>query len=90
MGMHGSCSSPTDHLLPPLGDIATFPIPFREGVVRIEHWAVAQNHGRAAARSIAGQPAPYEKVPFFWTVSDFQEGEGGKGEVVHGILRMLP
>lgn len=67
---HGRSSSSSDlfPLRASLGDIATFPIPVREEMGRIEHWAVAQNHGRAAAHAIAGQPISYDKIPYFWTV----------------------
>jgi NADPH-dependent 2,4-dienoyl-CoA reductase/sulfur reductase-like enzyme len=34
---------------------------------RIEHWRVAQQHGRAAALAMMGQKACYQGVPYFWT-----------------------
>jgi NADPH-dependent 2,4-dienoyl-CoA reductase/sulfur reductase-like enzyme/nitrite reductase/ring-hydroxylating ferredoxin subunit len=34
---------------------------------RIEHWRVAQQHGRVAALAMMGSEARYEGVPFFWT-----------------------
>ena len=37
------------------------------GHVRIEHWRLAQQHGRAAARAMLGDDAPFDGVPFFWT-----------------------
>ncbi|MGI4815830.1 MAG: FAD-dependent oxidoreductase [Janthinobacterium lividum] len=48
------------------GDIAVFPL---EGGLRtrIEHWRVAQQQARVAARNMAGGTARYEGVPFFWT-----------------------
>ncbi len=49
------------------GDVARFP-DWRGGEpVRIEHWRLAQQLGRAAARGMLGQDAPYRGVPFFWT-----------------------
>ncbi len=49
------------------GDIASFP-DWRDGVpIRIEHWRLAQQHGRLAARNMLGQDMPYAGVPFFWT-----------------------
>ena len=47
------------------GDVARFPL--NGGAARIEHWRVAQQQARIAARNIVGQPARYEGVPFFWT-----------------------
>jgi NADPH-dependent 2,4-dienoyl-CoA reductase/sulfur reductase-like enzyme/nitrite reductase/ring-hydroxylating ferredoxin subunit len=49
------------------GDIASFPRPCGAGRTRIEHWRVAQQQGRIAARNIAGGDARYDGVPFFWT-----------------------
>lgn len=37
------------------------------GPVRIEHWDVALDTGRTAARNMLGQRAPYRVVPFFWS-----------------------
>jgi NADPH-dependent 2,4-dienoyl-CoA reductase/sulfur reductase-like enzyme len=34
---------------------------------RIEHWRVAQQHGRLAALNMLNKGAEYEGVPFFWT-----------------------
>jgi NADPH-dependent 2,4-dienoyl-CoA reductase/sulfur reductase-like enzyme len=48
-----------------IGDVACFP--FGADYVRIEHWRVAQQHGRIAALNIAGTTAHYDSVPFFWT-----------------------
>jgi len=55
------------------GDVAAFPDPRLGRSVRIEHWRLAQQHGRAAARNMVaeGDPTmssvPFESVPFFWT-----------------------
>jgi len=49
------------------GDIATFPYKHTGENIRVEHWRVAEQHGRAAAHSMLGQNQPYEGVPFFWT-----------------------
>ncbi|MGF1515817.1 MAG: FAD-dependent oxidoreductase [Elainellaceae cyanobacterium] len=49
------------------GDIATFPDWRTEEAVRIEHWQLAAQHGRAAARNMMEQQVPFRGVPFFWT-----------------------
>ena len=48
------------------GDIARFP--YRGTSIRVEHWRVAQQHGRVAAHSMLGQGARYDAVPVFWTI----------------------
>lgn len=47
------------------GDCATAPTPF--GPARIEHWRVARQHGRRAARAMAGAAPDGVEIPFFWT-----------------------
>ena len=47
------------------GDIAQFP--YQGNPVRIEHWRLASQQGKAAGRAMAGQPETFNKVPFFWT-----------------------
>jgi NADPH-dependent 2,4-dienoyl-CoA reductase/sulfur reductase-like enzyme/nitrite reductase/ring-hydroxylating ferredoxin subunit len=69
------CAGPEDVFA--AGDIAYLPYPHAEGVaagaeaprVRIEHWDVALDQGRAAARNMLGgaRSAAYNAVPFFWT-----------------------
>eukprot|EP00835_Amoeboradix_gromovi_P002838 NODE_170_length_16226_cov_0.451169.p1 type:complete len:575 gc:universal NODE_170_length_16226_cov_0.451169:7229-5505(-) len=53
------------------GDIATYPVNGES--TRIEHWNVAQNHGRTIANNIMHlinneALQPYSNVPYFWTV----------------------
>jgi len=49
------------------GDIANF-IDWRTGErIRIEHWRLAEQHGRIAAHNMAGKQAEYRSIPFFWT-----------------------
>jgi NADPH-dependent 2,4-dienoyl-CoA reductase/sulfur reductase-like enzyme/nitrite reductase/ring-hydroxylating ferredoxin subunit len=50
------------------GDIARFPLMGGGAPVRVEHWRVAQQHGRIAALNMAGIATPYDKVPVFWTI----------------------
>lgn len=47
------------------GDAARFP--FGDITLRIEHWRVAQQHARVAARNMLGGDARFEQAPFFWT-----------------------
>jgi len=49
------------------GDIARYPDPATGERIRIEHWRLAEQHGRAAARSMAAKPQLFKGVPFFWT-----------------------
>lgn len=46
------------------GDCAIAPTPF--GTAKIEHWRVALQHGRTAARAFLGETAKPD-IPFFWT-----------------------
>jgi NADPH-dependent 2,4-dienoyl-CoA reductase/sulfur reductase-like enzyme len=48
-----------------VGDIAR--VDGTAGPKRVEHWVVAQRHGRQAARSIVGAQDPLAFAPFFWT-----------------------
>jgi NADPH-dependent 2,4-dienoyl-CoA reductase/sulfur reductase-like enzyme/nitrite reductase/ring-hydroxylating ferredoxin subunit len=50
-----------------VGDAARWPDPRGGGLVRIEHWVVAQRQGQAVARTIAGLRMPFTDVPFFWS-----------------------
>lgn len=56
-----------------IGDIATHPYHGLGGdgrPVRIEHWNVAQNSGRAAAAHMVGPPpaaSPRQAIPVFWS-----------------------
>jgi NADPH-dependent 2,4-dienoyl-CoA reductase/sulfur reductase-like enzyme len=50
------------------GDVARFPL-FGDGpALRVEHWRVAQQHGRIAALNMLGRGVRYEAVPVFWTI----------------------
>ena len=54
-----------------IGDIAVYPQIPHGGERRIEHWNVAGNHGRAVGKTISGDPAPFSKVPVFWSVREY-------------------
>ncbi len=65
------------------GDIAS-----PEGWPRIEHWRLAQQHGRIAAKGMLGQDARYQGVPFFWTAQHGKRlqyvGHGsGEGDIAY-------
>jgi NADPH-dependent 2,4-dienoyl-CoA reductase/sulfur reductase-like enzyme/nitrite reductase/ring-hydroxylating ferredoxin subunit len=47
------------------GDVARYPGP--DGLVRIEHWVVAERQGQYAARNMLGKKVPYRETPFFWS-----------------------
>jgi len=49
------------------GDVACHPDPRTGDLVRIEHFAVAERQGQAAARAMLGQSGSYDDVPFFWS-----------------------
>jgi NADPH-dependent 2,4-dienoyl-CoA reductase/sulfur reductase-like enzyme len=50
-----------------VGDAARWPNPRGGGLVRIEHWVLAQRQGQAVARTIVGEREPFTDVPFFWS-----------------------
>ena len=47
------------------GDIARFE--YQGQPVRIEHWRLASQQGKAAGLAVAGKAQAFDKVPFFWT-----------------------
>jgi 3-phenylpropionate/trans-cinnamate dioxygenase ferredoxin reductase subunit len=49
------------------GDLSRYPDRRSGQSVRIEHWSVAQNQGRTAARNLLGLSTPFREVPFFWS-----------------------
>ena len=49
------------------GDVANFWHPFFETRMRIEHWSNALNGGPAAARSMVGDTAGYDRIPYFFS-----------------------
>lgn len=49
------------------GDVAGAWHPFYEQRIRVEHWANALNQGPAAARAMLDDPAPYDRLPYFFS-----------------------
>ncbi|WP_148233722.1 FAD-dependent oxidoreductase [Aurantimonas manganoxydans] len=49
------------------GDVANFPLAGRNYSTRIEHWRVAEQHGRHAAAAMLGEAGTFDGVPFFWS-----------------------
>jgi len=49
------------------GDVCTYPSVRTGTHVRIEHWDVATQQGRVAARNMLGQHKPFTTLPFFWS-----------------------
>jgi len=50
-----------------IGDCANFPTPFAAGRIRLESVQNAVDQARCVAAAIAGKPAVYDKVPWFWS-----------------------
>jgi NADPH-dependent 2,4-dienoyl-CoA reductase/sulfur reductase-like enzyme/nitrite reductase/ring-hydroxylating ferredoxin subunit len=68
------------------GDVAVFPLRGGGARVRLEHWRVAEQQGRVAARAMLGQDAVYDAVPVFWTIQymkrlDYIGHASGKDEI---------
>ena len=61
------CLVTVDPAILAIGDCANFPTPFAVGRVRLESVQNAVDQGRCVAAHIAGRPAPYDKVPWFWS-----------------------
>lgn len=49
------------------GDIAHFPAQRTGELTRIEHWRIALQQGRCAARNMLGEKTAFTSIPFFWT-----------------------
>ena len=57
----------SDPAISAIGDCANFPTPFAPVRVRLESVQNAVDQGRCVADRLAGRPAPYRKVPWFWS-----------------------
>lgn len=74
------------------GDTALFNEVHRGRQMRIEHWRLAEQHGRAAAKAMLGDTQPFRGVPFFWTQQFEREiyyagaGQGWDEMIVSGDI----
>jgi len=75
------------------GDIAEYDSVIHGMRVRIEHWDVAENQGKTAARSMLGGTEPHDVVPYFfsdladWTWMEYVgPAYGWTEEIVRGSL----
>ncbi|KIY43792.1 FAD/NAD(P)-binding domain-containing protein [Fistulina hepatica ATCC 64428] len=69
-----------------IGDIATYPQAETGEHIRIEHWNVAGNHGRAIGKTISGNPEPFAKVPIFWSAQGQQLRYCGLGKDYDDVI----
>jgi NADPH-dependent 2,4-dienoyl-CoA reductase/sulfur reductase-like enzyme len=66
------------------GDVARFPTAVLGGTMRVEHEDHAKRHGRRVGANMAGDDAPYDHLPFFY--SDlFGLGYEAVGELGAGL-----
>lgn len=49
------------------GDVASLPLSWQAGRLRLESWANAQNQAIAVGRTMAGYPVRYDDLPWFWS-----------------------
>jgi NADPH-dependent 2,4-dienoyl-CoA reductase/sulfur reductase-like enzyme len=74
------------------GDVAHFPYRGDGPSIRVEHWRVAEQHGRIAALNMLGHGLRYDAVPVFWTIQYMKRldyvGHAAEWEqiIVHGDL----
>jgi 3-phenylpropionate/trans-cinnamate dioxygenase ferredoxin reductase component len=65
-----ACSSRLETSVPGIwaaGDSCEYDSVLHRRRVRIEHWEVALAQGKAAAAAVAGRPADFAEVPYFWS-----------------------
>lgn len=56
-----------DPAISAIGDCARYPSRFADGMVRLESVQNAVDQARGIAARLAGRPAPYHAVPWFWS-----------------------
>jgi 3-phenylpropionate/trans-cinnamate dioxygenase ferredoxin reductase subunit len=64
-----ACARTSDPAIVAAGDCVVTPHPAAAGgtLVRFESYGHAFDHARVAAATLAGTPAPYDAVPWFWS-----------------------
>jgi 3-phenylpropionate/trans-cinnamate dioxygenase ferredoxin reductase component len=73
------------------GDMAEYDSTIHGRTLRIEHWDVALEHGKTAARNMLGRAAPHDVVPYFfsdladWAAIEYV-GPGSGEPAVRGSL----
>ncbi|MFE5671296.1 NAD(P)/FAD-dependent oxidoreductase [Agromyces sp. NPDC056523] len=69
-----------------VGDVASVYLPFLGTHLRTEHWANAEHAGKAAGRSLAGEPIEYDEIPYFYTDQyDLGMEYSGYGPLASGV-----
>lgn len=89
-----ACSSALQSSVPAIfaaGDVCEYDSPLHGRAIRVEHFHVAAQHGRTAARAMLGQDVVHEAVPYFFSdLADWASMEyvgPGSGEpVIRGSL----
>jgi 3-phenylpropionate/trans-cinnamate dioxygenase ferredoxin reductase component len=90
-----ACTSRLETSVPGIyaaGDMCEWDSPMHGGPVRVEHWDVAAEHGKTAARNMLGADVPHDVVPYFWSdLSDWAKLEyvgiyNGDEQVIRGSL----
>jgi 3-phenylpropionate/trans-cinnamate dioxygenase ferredoxin reductase subunit len=65
-----ACSSRLETSVPGIwaaGDVCEYESVLHGRRLRVEHFEVARAQGAAVARAVAGAPADYAEVPYFWS-----------------------
>ncbi len=57
----------SDPAISAIGDCARYPSVHHPGAVRLESVQNSVDHARAVAARLTGKPAPYDKLPWFWS-----------------------
>jgi 3-phenylpropionate/trans-cinnamate dioxygenase ferredoxin reductase subunit len=90
-----ACSSSLQSSVPGIfaaGDVCEYHSPVHGRAIRVEHWDVAAEHGRTAARAMLGRDVEHTTVPYFFSdladwVSMEYVGPGSGEPVVRGRLQ---